>query len=116
MTPFGPYPLDRASLERDCEVEVFRGSGPGGQNRNKRETGVRLTHRPSGMIATATERRTQGQNLDVAFDRMAERLAEAMHVDPPRVPTRPSRAVHRRRVEGKRLTAQKKALRRRVDD
>ncbi len=116
MPTFGPYPLDRESLERDCEVELFRGSGPGGQNRNKRETGVRLTHRPSGVVVGATERRSQNQNLEAAYERMSERLAELMHVDPPRFATRPTRASRIRRVEGKRQRSATKALRRSVDD
>jgi len=106
------YDLDREALERDCDVELLKGSGPGGQNRNKRETGVRLTHRPSGEVVMATERRSQRQNLENAWERMAARLAALMHVDPPRHPTRPSRAVVRRRLEGKRHRAETKALRR----
>ena len=106
------YELEREALERDCEVELLKGSGPGGQNRNKRETGVRLTHRPSGEVVMATERRSQRQNLEIAYERMAERLAALMHVDPPRYPTRPSRASKRRRLEGKRRRSETKALRR----
>ena len=56
------YPTDRASLERDCDIEFFIATGPGGQNRNKVETGVRLVHRPSGTMVTATERRSQHAN------------------------------------------------------
>ena len=68
------YQTDRASLERDCDMEFFIASGPGGQHRNKVETGVRLTHRPSGIVVTATERRSQSDNREMAYERMAERL------------------------------------------
>jgi len=73
------YPTDREALERDCDVEFFIASGPGGQHRNKVETGVRLLHRPSGIVVTATERRSQHANREMAFQRMAERLEEKRH-------------------------------------
>ena len=96
------YPTDRASLERDCDLEFFIASGPGGQHRNKVETGVRLTHRPSGISVTATERRSQHANREVAFERMTERLLELQQVSPPRKPTRPTTASRERRLEAKR--------------
>ncbi len=99
------FPTDRASLERDCDLEFFIASGPGGQHRNKVETGVRLTHRPSGISVTATERRSQHANREVAFERMAERLEELQQVSPPRKPTRPTAASRERRLEAKRRAA-----------
>src|SRR6266478_9912580 len=86
------YPTDRASLERDSDMEFFIASGPGGQHRNKVETGVRLIHRPSGITVTATERRSQHANREVAFERMTERLEEFQRVVKPRKPTRPTPA------------------------
>lgn len=105
------YPTDRASLERDCTVEFFIAGGPGGQHRNKVETGVRLVHRPSGMIVTATERRSQYANREMAFERMAERLQIAQRRKTPRVRTRPSAAARERRLQAKRRTALSKRLR-----
>lgn len=99
------YATDRESLERDCEVEFFTGPGPGGQHRNKTRTAVRLTHLPSSTVVTATERRSQRQNLDVAYDRMAEKLAELNKVKKKRRPTKPSRAAKRRRVQEKKKRA-----------
>lgn len=106
------YPDDRAALERDCTVEFFIAGGPGGQHRNKVETGVRLVHRPSGIMVTATERRSQYANREMAFERMAERLAEAQRRQTPRVPTRPSAASRERRLLAKRHTALNKQRRR----
>jgi protein subunit release factor B len=106
------YPTDRASLERDCEMTFFIASGPGGQNRNKVATGVRLVHRPTGMTVTATERRSQYANREAAFARMAARLAAAQQVAPPRMPTRPTAASRERRREAKRRAAAIKRLRR----
>lgn len=105
------YPTDRASLERDSDLDFFIASGPGGQHRNKVETGVRLTHRPSGITVTATERRSQHANREVAFERMATRLEELQHVSPPRKPTRPTTASRERRLEAKRHAAMLKKQR-----
>lgn len=96
------YPTDRASLERDSDIEYFIASGPGGQHRNKVETGVRLVHRPSGISVTATERRSQHANREVAFERMAQRLQERQQVKKPRSKTRPTAASRVRRLEAKR--------------
>lgn len=62
------------NLEKICEVGFIRVSGPGGQHKNKRETGVRLYHPDSGVTVTATERRSQHQNKTNAYDRMREKL------------------------------------------
>jgi ribosome-associated protein len=105
------YATDRESLERDCDIEFFIASGPGGQNRNKVETGVRLTHRPSGMVVTATERRSQARNRDAAYERMAARLEEAQREEIPRTPTRPTAASRERRLESKRIHSDRKRQR-----
>jgi protein subunit release factor B len=105
------YATDRESLERDSDLEFFIASGPGGQHRNKVETGVRLTHRPSGISVTATERRSQHANREVAFERMAARLEEMQHISPPRKPTRPTAASRERRLEEKRRSAMRKKQR-----
>lgn len=109
MTPL--YPTDRESLERDCDVEFFIASGPGGQHRNKVETGVRLVHRPTGITVTATERRSQHANREAAFERMQARLEEFQRVETPRKPTRPTAASRKRRVSEKRVSGLRKKLR-----
>ncbi len=105
------YPSDRAALERDCDIDFFIASGPGGQHRNKVETGVRLVHRPTGTTVTATERRSQSANREVAFERMAERLESLQEVPTPRKPTRPSRESRRKRLRSKQRAAQLKRSR-----
>ena len=105
------YPTDRASLERDCDIEFLRATGPGGQNRNKVETAVRLTHRPTGIAVTATERRSQSANREAAFARMAARLEELQREDIPRVPTKPSAASRERRLDEKRRASATKRQR-----
>jgi protein subunit release factor A len=57
---------------QDCDVQTFRCGGKGGQNKDKRDTGVRIIHRPSGARGESREERTQGQNKKIAWRRMAE--------------------------------------------
>ena len=57
---------------KDCEVETFRSGGKGGQNQNKRDTGVRVRHVPSGAVAESRDTRSQGENKQSAFRKMAE--------------------------------------------
>lgn len=53
----------------------YRASGPGGQHRNKVSSAVRLHHKPSGLIVTATESRLQGENKTRALKRLREAIA-----------------------------------------
>lgn len=62
----------------DCVVQTFRSGGAGGQNQNKRDTGVRIIHRASSARGEARDERSQLQNKKLAFRRMAEsKLFEA---------------------------------------
>ena len=99
-TPTHPAELDPAQLLQDCDLERLRRSGPGGQRRNKVETGVRLRHGPTGLVAEATERRSSEQNQKVALRRLRMKLA--VEVRTPR-DTRPSERWSSR-VLSRRLT------------
>lgn len=59
----------------DCEVQTFRAGGKGGQNQNKRDTGVRVIHHPSGARGEARDERSQHLNKRAAFVRMANTAA-----------------------------------------
>jgi peptide chain release factor 1 len=61
----------------DIDVDVFSGSGPGGQHRNKSEQCARLTHRPTGLVVVATASRSQRQNIQAAYAELRRRLAVA---------------------------------------
>jgi protein subunit release factor B len=103
------------ALVAQSEVDRYRASGPGGQHRNKTESGVRLSHRPTGVTVTATERRSQSQNRGAALERLRERLA-ALGVEPKvRRATKPTRGSKERRLVEKKHRAARKAERRDFD-
>lgn len=56
----------------DCRFDYYRGTGPGGQKRNKTESGVRCTHIASGAVGSSDETRSQHENKRKAFRKMAE--------------------------------------------
>ena len=109
-----PYAVDRETLEREVVVEVFRASGAGGQHVNKTESALRLTHPPSGVVVIAQDTRSQHRNRETAFERLAERLRKLNHVPRKRVPTKPTVASRKRRLEGKKQLGRKKAARGRI--
>lgn len=72
------YVLERISglSKKDLIIQTFRCPGKGGQNVNKRDTGVRLIHKETNIRAECVEHRTQAENKKVAFWKLIERLSE----------------------------------------
>jgi len=70
-----PAALPLAELLRDVEFRTTRGPGPGGQHRNKSDTMVRVTHRPTGIAVQAGERRSLELNRSIALFRLRVSLA-----------------------------------------
>ena len=58
--------------KKDLKIETMRGSGKGGQHRNKTDSAVRITHPDSGAVGYSENQRSQLQNKKVAFRRMVE--------------------------------------------
>lgn len=58
--------------KKDFTIQTFRAGGKGGQNQNKRDSGVRIIHPPSGARGEARDQRSQAQNRRSAFMRMYE--------------------------------------------
>jgi hypothetical protein len=89
--------LDDAIFDRDCQITHTKGSGPGGQKRNKTSSAVRITHLPTGLDVRAEESRSQKSNRKHAIHRL--KLAIAMHCREPATPAnlsklRPSEPSH----------------------
>ncbi len=96
--PIHPAALPSDELLAQCEVRFVRRSGPGGQHRNKVSTGVVLRHKPTGVEAEASERRSQAENRTVALFRLRVQLA--LNVRSP-CETCPSPLWHSRAVGGR---------------
>jgi len=116
----------------ELEWRFSTSSGPGGQHANRSNTRAEVRWIPKeSRVGTAQQRnliaerlgdtvivqvddhRSQKRNRGLAAERLAGRIREALHRDPPRRATRPSRAAKRRRTESKRKRGQLKAQRRR---
>jgi len=69
-------------LASACDIEHTRGSGPGGQKRNKTSSAVRLTHRATGLTARAEAERSQQKNRRAALQRLRWQVALAIRQTP----------------------------------
>jgi ribosome-associated protein len=125
-------------VTRSCAIALdelewrFSGSGgPGGQHANTANTRVEvrfdIASSPSlgprqrarlieklgpSVRVVASDRRSQAQNRALALERLRDRLAAALHVEPPRVATRPTKASKVRRQDDKRQQSERKRRRR----
>jgi protein subunit release factor B len=98
-------------LLRECEVDTFRSSGPGGQHVNKTESAVRLRHLPSGVVVSAQQERSQRQNKMLCLQKLREKIERLNHRPAKRVPTRVPRSAKNRTLEEKSRRSQIKRLR-----
>ena len=107
--------MDDDPLLAECRVETFRSGGPGGQHQNKTESGVRLTHLPTGISVTARDSRSQHRNRQIALARLRAALEERARPEVPRIPTRTPASEKRKRMEEKRRRSEVKHTRKKPD-
>lgn len=122
--------------DHELKISVSRSSGPGGQHVNTSSSRVEVTFDIANSAAlgprqkarlleklgptvrvVASDERSQLRNKEIALGRLAARLADALHIEKPRVATRATKASKQRRLDAKRRTSQIKANRQgRFDD
>jgi peptide chain release factor 2 len=104
-------PESDEDLLRECEIETFRSSGPGGQHVNKTESAVRLRHGPSGVVVTSQQERSQHRNKVICLRKLRLKIEKLNYRAPKRVPTRVPASVKNRTLEEKARRARIKRLR-----
>ncbi len=100
-------------VARDCEVQVFRATGPGGQGVNTTDSAVRMRHVPSGITVTSRESRSQFQNRASCLRKLRAEFERRSRPPKERKPRKPGKAARARRLADKRHRAQTKERRRR---
>ena len=95
----------------DIEIEFYRSSGPGGQHKNKTATAVRIRHIPTGIVAQASERRSQHLNREIAMERLKKAIAKMLFKPKKRISVKVSKSQKIKRLEEKKKVARKKTLR-----
>lgn len=105
--------LSAEELVRDCKVQVFRATGPGGQGVNTTDSAVRMRHLPTGITVTARESRSQFQNRASCLRKLRVELESRARPPKRRIKTKVPKRARQRRLDDKHFNAVKKTMRRR---
>ena len=109
-------PESDEKLLEECDFDAFRSSGKGGQHVNKTETAVRLTHRPTGIVVTSQQERSQYLNKRICIKKLRSKVDRLNYRAPKRIKTSvPKKAVAKMR-DTKTKLSQKKRMRSKTKD
>jgi ribosome-associated protein len=109
-------PKNNEMLLQECDVETFCASGHGGQNVNRRETAVRLKHRPSGTVVVCQQERTQYRNKKLALENLRRKIERMNRPRRRRIPTKIPKGVREKILDHKKRHSLKKKRRKRILD
>ena len=101
--------------DADIRIEFYRASGPGGQHRNTTDSAVRIRHLQTGVVAQASESRSQLQNREVAMARLQAALEKRERKVKQRVATKVPKRTKEKRLTEKKIMSQRKKLRTTID-
>jgi len=100
--------MEREKLLKQCHVQTFRSSGPGGQHVNKTESAVRLIHKPTGIVVSCQEQRSQHQNKALALKKLSTKIEKMNRKPNQRIATKVPIHIKEKRLDIKKKQTQKK--------
>lgn len=98
-----------------CDVETYRASGSGGQHVNTTDSAVRLTYRPSRIVVTCQQERSQYLNKMICIKKLREKVERLNYRPPKRIPTRMPYSQKEEGLVKKAKHSQKKQLRGKIN-